>query len=34
MQYRNITINTYTYVLPETDIDAAEKLDTIMLKKA
>lgn len=29
----NITLNTYTHVLPEMDIDAAEKLDTIMLKK-
>ena len=30
----NITLNTYTHVLPEMDIDAAEKLDFIMLKKA
>ena len=30
----NITLNTYTHVLPEMDIDAAEKLDSIMLKKA
>ena len=30
----NITLNTYTHVLPEMDIDAAEKLDAIMLKKA
>jgi uncharacterized protein with PIN domain len=29
-----ITLNTYTHVLPEMDIDAAEKLDFIMLKKA
>jgi len=28
----NITLNTYTHVLPEMDIDAAEKLDSIMLK--
>ena len=27
----NITLNTYTHVLPEMDIDAAEKLDAIML---
>ena len=30
----NITLNTYTHVLPEMDIEAAEKLDCIMLKKA
>ena len=30
----NITLNTYTHVLPEMDIDAAEKLDAIMLRKA
>ena len=30
----NITLNTYTHVLPEMDIDAAEKLDKIILKKA
>lgn len=30
----NITLNTYTHVLPEMDIDAAGKLDAIMLKKA
>ena len=30
----NITLNTYTHVLPEMDMDAAEKLDYIMLKKA
>ena len=30
----NITLNTYTHVLPEMDIEAAEKLDYIMLKKA
>ncbi len=30
----NITLNTYTHVLPEMDVDAAEKLDSIMLKKA
>ena len=30
----NITLNTYTHVLPEMDVDAAEKLDAIMLKKA
>lgn len=30
----NITLNTYTHVLPEMDVEAAEKLDTIMLKKA
>ena len=30
----NITLNTYTHVLPEMDIDAAAKLDAIMLKKA
>ena len=30
----NITLNTYTHVLPEMDIDAAAKLDAIMMKKA
>lgn len=30
----NITLNTYTHVLPEMDMDAAEKLNLIMLKKA
>ena len=30
----NITLNTYTHVLPEMDIEAAEKLDSIMLKRA
>ena len=30
----NITLNTYTHVLPEMDIDAAEKLDKIILKNA
>lgn len=30
----NITLNTYTHVLPEMDIDAAQKLDGIMLKQA
>lgn len=30
----NITLNTYTHVLPEMDIDAAAKLDSIMLKRA
>ena len=30
----NITLNTYTHVLPDMDMDAAEKLDNIMLKKA
>jgi len=29
----NITLNTYTHVLPEMDMDAAEKLDSIMLKR-
>lgn len=29
-----ITLNTYTHVLPEMDIEAAEKLDAIMLKRA
>ncbi len=29
----NITLNTYTHVLPEMDIEAAEKLDLIMLKR-
>ena len=27
------TLNTYTHVLPEMDMEAAEKLDSIMLKK-
>lgn len=30
----NITLNTYTHVLPEMDIEAAAKLDSIILKKA
>lgn len=30
----NITLNTYTHVLPEMDMDAAIKLDALMLKKA
>ncbi len=30
----NITLNTYTHVLPEMDMDAAAKLDEIMLKRA
>lgn len=30
----NITLNTYTHVLPEMDMEAAEKLDSIMLKRA
>ena len=30
----NITLNTYTHVLPEMDVDAAEKLDSIMLQRA
>ena len=30
----NITLNTYTHVLPEMDIEAAEKLDAILLKQA
>lgn len=30
----NITLNTYTHVLPEMDMDAAEKLDAIILKRA
>lgn len=29
----NITLNTYTHVLPEMDIDAAEKLDAILLRR-
>lgn len=29
----NITLNTYTHVLPEMDIDAAAKLDSIMLRR-
>jgi integrase len=29
----NITLNTYTHVLPEMDIDAAAKLDSIMLRQ-
>ncbi len=30
----NITLNTYTHVLPEMDMEAAEKLDSIILKQA
>ena len=30
----NITLNTYTHVLPEMDMEAAKKLDDILLKKA
>ena len=30
----NITLNTYTHVLPEMDIEAAEKLDAVILKRA
>lgn len=30
----NITLNTYTHVLPEMDIEAATKLDSIILKHA
>ena len=30
----NITLNTYTHVLPEMDMEAAEKLDAIILKRA
>ena len=30
----NITLNTYTHVLPEMDMDAAEKLDEILLRRA
>ena len=30
----NITLNTYTHVLPEMDMDAAEKLDAIILRRA
>lgn len=30
----NITLNTYTHVLPEMDVDAAAKLDQILLRKA
>ena len=30
----NITLNTYTYVLLKMDIDAAEKLDEILLRRA
>ena len=29
----NITLNTYTHVLPEMDVEAAEKLDAILLKR-
>lgn len=29
-----ITLNTYTHVLPEMDIEAAQKLDALMLKQA
>lgn len=30
----SITLNTYTHVLPDMDIEAAEKLDSMILKKA
>lgn len=30
----NITLNTYTHVLPDMDMEAAEKLDAIILKRA
>lgn len=30
----NITLNTYTHVLPEMDMEAAAKLDSIILKRA
>ena len=30
----NITLNTYTHVLPEMDIEAASKLDSVILKHA
>ena len=30
----NITLNTYTHVLPEMEVEAVEKLERIMLKKA
>ncbi len=30
----NITLNTYTHVLPEMDIEAAEKLDSILLRRS
>lgn len=30
----NITLNTYTHVLPEMDVEAANKLDDIMLRRA
>lgn len=30
----NITLNTYTHVLPQMDIEAAQKLDGIILKRA
>ena len=30
----SITLNTYTHVLPEMDMDAADKLDQLFLKKA
>jgi len=30
----SITLNTYTHVVPDMDIDAAEKLDQMILKKA
>ncbi len=30
----NITLNTYTHVLPEMDVEAAEKLESILLKRA
>ncbi len=30
----NVTLNTYTHVLPEMDMEAAEKLDEVILKRA
>ena len=30
----NITLNTYTHVLPEMDMEAAQKLDSIILRCA
>ena len=30
----NITLNTYTHVLPEMDVEASEKLESILLKRA
>lgn len=30
----NITLNTYTHVLPDMDVEAAAKIDSIILKKA